>query len=138
MTEMEDEMKSRKNAELQRRARTLRNNQTLAEKILWSKIRQRKLGVKFRRQYVLEEHIVDFYCVSHGLAIELDGPVHMTQKESDAIREEKLERSGVTVLRFDNQQVFANLDDVIEAIHQALQNAHSNNDSTNQTITQDS
>src|SRR3989344_3409207 len=60
------------------RRRSLRNKQTENEKILWQELRTKKLGVKFKRQYSLGNYVVDFYCPSSKLAIELMGSVHNT------------------------------------------------------------
>src|SRR3989344_4397076 len=71
------------------RRRELRKNQTKVEKELWLKIRNRQLGVKFRRQYNIDYYIVDFYCHELRLIIELDGYIHgeKANKEKDKKRE---------------------------------------------------
>src|SRR5512132_61648 len=79
------------------RARELRRGMTPAEKILWQELRGNKLGVHFRRQQVIAGFIVNFYCHKVELVIELDGSVHeeVTQKESDASRDEALNKLGL-------------------------------------------
>ena len=64
--------------ELKDRRRDLRKKSTEAEKLLWGRLRNSKLGVKFRRQFSVMGYVVDFYCPQHRLAIELLGSVHNT------------------------------------------------------------
>ena len=97
----------------------LRNNPTKAETMLWKALRKRQLdGKKFRRQHSLGNFIVDFYCPEEKLAIELDGETHanIVNNNYDDQRTEKLETFGVKVVRFENKNVFENLDMVLEAI----------------------
>lgn len=63
---------------------------TPAEKILWQEVRAKKLGVRFRRQQVIQGFIVDFYCHQAGLVVEVDGDVHDLQKDEDERREKVL------------------------------------------------
>mgnify|MGYP000265279284 CR=1 FL=1 len=113
-------MKRSKSPKLMRRAAVLRNNPTKAERLLWSKLRQRKLGVKFRRQHLLGNFILDFYCPAVRIAIELDGACHAKTIESDRKRDEKLAHLGVQVLRFENQDVFTDMDSVLASIQKKL------------------
>lgn len=69
------------------RSRELRREMTPAEKILWEELRGSKLGVRFRRQQVIQGFIVDFYCHWAGLVVEVDGDVHDLQREEDERRE---------------------------------------------------
>ena len=78
------------NPEKINRARTLRRNMTPAEKVLWQELRGNKMGPRFRRQQVIAGFIVDFYCHSAGLVIELDGDIHHEQQEYDAERDKIL------------------------------------------------
>ncbi len=108
---------------LLRRSRALRRKQTPAENRLWSLLRGKKLGgYKFRRQHVILNYIVDFFCFSEKLIIELDGPIHNTQKarEYDQRREALLEANGYRILRFKNAEVFQNEEKVLSTILQAL------------------
>jgi very-short-patch-repair endonuclease len=89
-------------------ARTLRNEPTRAEAVLWQHIRRGALGASFRRQHALDRFIVDFYAPEVRLAIEVDGDVHDTQREQDAVRQQHLERLGVRFLRFRNEEVLGN------------------------------
>jgi len=94
----------------------LRREMTLAEKILWEKLRANKLGVHFRRQQVIQGFIVDFYCHKAKLVVEIDGDVHDLQKEEDERREEALFAMGLRVVRFRNDEVMENLLSVVEKI----------------------
>ena len=68
-------------------AKILRKKSTLAERVLWQSIRKRQLnGLKFRRQYWINNYIADFACLEYNLIIELDGRIHKQQQEYDAIR----------------------------------------------------
>ena len=97
-------------------ARELRKNQTDAEKLLWSRLRGKQiLGVTFNRQKPIGRYIVDFYSFAAQLVIELDGSQHYEDDavEYDLERTKVLESLGLKVLRFDNSQVFENLDGVV-------------------------
>ena len=104
-------------------ARMLRKQMTDPERLLWSRIRQNQLGVHFRRQAPIDAYIVDFLCVSAQLAIELDGGQHYTQegKTKDRIRDDKLRKMGLTVLRFDNIEVLKSVDTVVSQISDTLE-----------------
>lgn len=99
-------------------ARENRKNQTLAETFLWDNIRDEALGVKFLRQHIIGDYIVDFLARSEGLVIEVDGAYHAErqQKEDDAARTQFLHQMGYEVLRFTNEQVLYDIDDVIQQI----------------------
>ncbi|MEO6721144.1 MAG: endonuclease domain-containing protein [Ferruginibacter sp.] len=87
-------------------AEKLRKFPIHAEVIVWSYLSD-KFGVKFRRQHPLALYIVDFYCHSLRLVIEIDGSIHneTAVKENDHIRREHIESFGITVIRFTNDQV---------------------------------
>ena len=96
---------------------------TQPERILWRQLRNRNFaGYKFRRQHPLEDYVLDFYCPSAKLAIELDGGGHNYRAGQirDRTRSEFLARHGVIVLRFWNHQVRRELDSVLRAIWFAL------------------
>jgi len=95
--------------------RTLRQKSTEAEDILWRKIRANKLGCRFRRQFGIGKYIVDFYASRRKLVVELDGPIHegTNVKENDNDRQKNLASLGLTVLRFTNNEITGNLDDVL-------------------------
>ena len=101
---------------LKERARELRRNQTPAELEIWAAIRKKKLGVEFHRQVPLSHYIVDFYCHEIGLAIEVDGKIHDIQVIKDGQRQGKLEQFGVHFLRFTNDEVFSDLNTVLNKI----------------------
>ena len=86
------------------RVRELRHAQTEAEKEAWHLLRDRRLGVKFRRQYPIENYVVDFYCCEARLAVELDGGVHSqpSQIRKDAAKDAFLRKLGIRVLRLPN------------------------------------
>ncbi len=102
--------------------RQLRKNQTEPERRLWAKIRNRQLGVKFRRQHGIGNYIVDFYCPECKLVIELDGDSHFSpvSLESDGVRDKFLGELNLRVLRFTNREVTGNLNSVLTAIFQYI------------------
>jgi very-short-patch-repair endonuclease len=92
---------------------------TNPENIFWKHVRNGQLeGLKFKRQRSIGNHIVDFYCASERLIIELDGSVHNSkeQKEKDKFRDENLRDMDFKVLRFKNQEIFTKIDDVKQRI----------------------
>ena len=99
-------------------ARENRKNATLAEEVLWEQLRGNGLGVKFLRQHVIGDYIVDFVSRHDGLVVEVDGGYHSEprQQEDDRLREEYLERMGYHVIRFTNEEVLYNIEYVIEQI----------------------
>jgi very-short-patch-repair endonuclease len=101
-------------------AKDLRKNSTLAEGILWRNIRAKKFeGIKFRRQQPIENFIVDFVSFEKRVIIELDGSQHAEDTSKDIERDMVLESNGYTVLRFWNNEIFENLDGVLESIREA-------------------
>ena len=109
-------------AELFARARELRRQMTPAERLLWQELRANRFeGWHFRRQQVIAGYIVDFYCHKVGLAVELDGAVHETQGGYDTERDQKLAEYGVHVLRFQNREVFENVQKVKVVIFKACE-----------------
>jgi crossover junction endodeoxyribonuclease RuvC/BirA family biotin operon repressor/biotin-[acetyl-CoA-carboxylase] ligase len=92
------------------KSRELRRNMTDVEILLWNKLRRKQLGVYFLRQHVFDnKYIVDFYCASKRLVIELDGGQHC-KNEKDVERDKYLVSRGCKVLRFWNSEVKSNLD----------------------------
>ncbi|MEX2160386.1 MAG: DUF559 domain-containing protein [Anaerolineales bacterium] len=107
--------------ELREQAKAFRKNHTSAERILWKEVRNRKLGGhKFKRQVVIDQFIVDFYCAAANLIVEIDGEIHKSQKEHDRARNEVLAGLGFRVIRFRNQQVFREIEKVKEELLRAL------------------
>ncbi len=99
--------------------RELRNNLTPAEAFLWKHLSSRKFeGRKFQRQHSIENYIVDFYCASEKLIIELDGEMHNNPivHEKDTLRTKRLNQLGFTVIRFENKMVFDHLTSVLKGI----------------------
>ncbi len=95
----------------------LRRNAPQAEVLLWSKLRGRQiLGCKFRRQFSIGPYSVDFYCPLLRLAIEVDGDSHFEDNAMarDAGRQALIEGLGIQFLRFTNNDIYENLDDVME------------------------
>ncbi len=103
------------------RARDLRENMTRGERELWKCLRANGLdGFHFRRQQVIEGLIVDFYCHSAGLVVEVDGEIHNMQKDYDQARSQILINRGLKVLRVKEDDVILNLASVLEQIRSAL------------------
>lgn len=100
-------------------ARRLRNSMTDAEQKLWQQLRQRQIhGLKFRRQHPCGKFILDFACLEIKLAIEVDGGQHTEAALYDEQRSQWLKQQGWVVLRFWNNQVLGELDEVMAVIYQ--------------------
>ena len=98
-------------------ARNLRRRMTPQETILWDAIRKDPLGaLHFRRQQVIAGYIVDFYCASVKLAVEIDGDSHLGTVDYDKIRDHALLEMGIRTLRFSNDEVDRDLDGVLRGI----------------------
>lgn len=109
---------------LRDRARDLRANQTDAERILWTRLRDRTLvGAKFRRQQPIGPFVADFCCMERGLVIEIDGGQHATDITADEQRTAFLPGEGYRVLRFWNNDVMKDIHAVLQVIQQALEEA---------------
>ncbi len=107
-------------------ARQMRHEPTPAENILWQRLRGRRLcGYRFHRQYPIDRFIVDFYCASAALIIEVDGEVHRQQVEADHERENFLTGLGFQILRFTNTQVLNEIDQVVRDIQNTLESTPS-------------
>ena len=105
------------------RAREMRRNPTPSEARLWQALRGRRLGVKFRRQHPLGSFVVDFYCASRRLVVEVDGSVHEGEAQQcyDAQRSESLKRGfHVRVLRLPAGLVMGDLAGAFARIREAL------------------
>ncbi len=101
----------------------LRNSLTPAEAKLWSLLKNSQLeNRKFRRQHSVGPYVLDFYCPSEKLCIELDGSVHFTDSgyEYDTARTEYLEALDIRVMRFENKDVFENTEGVLEEIRRSF------------------
>ncbi len=106
---------------LQERARELRKQMTLAEQVLWKALRRKQLGVSFRRQHAVGRVILDFYCPTYKLVVEVDGKVHRQHVERDEARTRQLEMYGYRVIRFRNEEVLKELPDVLKKIQVVIE-----------------
>ncbi len=103
-------------------SRKLRRDSTEAEKLLWNRLRAKQIdGLKFKRQVPVGNYIVDIVCFEKDLIIELDGGQHAEQSEDDRVRDSWLHSQGFKVLRFWNNEVFANIEGVLETIRRECQ-----------------
>ena len=96
--------------------RALRAEPTRAEDVLWQHIRNSKLnGLRFKRQHSIGNYVVDFYCASKRLVIEVDGGIHniRDQREKDRLRDINLTEMGFHILRVTNDQVLFDIEKVI-------------------------
>jgi very-short-patch-repair endonuclease len=114
-------MERKHNTELTNNARALRKNMTKEEQHLWYDF-LKSYSVRFLRQKVIDNYIVDFYCHSARLIIELDGSQHYEEKDllKDKIRTEKLEQRNLTVIRIPNNEVNRNFEGVCQYIDNAV------------------
>jgi very-short-patch-repair endonuclease len=108
--------------ELDQAARDMRKPLTDAEGVLWQELRRGRLGYHFRRQHAVTRFILDFYCPARRLVVEVDGGYHQSeeQRARDALRTGELERLGMTVLRFTNDEVMTDLASVLHRIADTL------------------
>ena len=114
---------NRKN--LKDKRKHLRNNPTQAEAFLWGYLKNSQFEErKFRRQSSIKSFIVDFYCPEEKLVIELDGDFHFDENamKEDEKRSKILEKEGLKVIRFENQEVLLNLDNVLKEIKRNFKN----------------
>ena len=101
----------------------LKKNPTLQENILWERLRGKKLGTKIRRQHVIGPFIADFVSIEKKLIIEVDGKVHDRHAEEDKRRTEVLNKLGFNVIRFRNEQIEGDLENVLKEIENAVSNS---------------
>jgi len=120
VVKMENQIHNRK--ALKQWRKDLRNHLTPAEAKLWTCLQKSQLGQKFRRQHSVESYILDFYCPQSRLAVELDGDDHFTPDglAYDKKRDIFLQTYGIRVLRFENEDVFNKLPDVLSVIPEYL------------------
>ncbi len=109
-----------RNSELTKRAQQLRKSLTKEEARLWNQFLSR-YPLRFRRQYVIGNYIVDFYCHKAKLVVELDGSQHLSpdEMEYDKSRTAYLESQGLQVLRFSNLDILRQFQNVCTAIDMA-------------------
>ena len=96
--------------------KSLRNNMTEAEKKLWLYLKNSQLGHKFRRQASIGNYIVDFYCPAKKLVIEIDGSQHIEQEQKDIERTKYLESLNIKVIRFWNNDVLKETEEIVNKI----------------------
>jgi very-short-patch-repair endonuclease len=104
-------------------ARSLRRGATSAERRLWEGLRRKQVeAFRFRRQVILGDFIADFACFDARLVVEVDAATHSTEAEiaRDAARPSTLAKQGYVILRFTNDEVFRNLDGVLNTIRARL------------------
>lgn len=110
---------------LKEHALRMRKEPTEAENVLWQCLRNSQLGVKFRRQHVILDFIVDFVNFDNSMIIEVDGGYHTTpeQRKANQIRDKILEDNGFWIMRFSNEEVLHDTDRTVERIKQAIQSS---------------
>ena len=107
-----------------RLSRDLRQRSTYSEKLAWNILRSRRFAnYKFRRQYGVRGFILDFYCFELKLAIEIDGSSHDNRKEYDAMRQEIIEREGISFVRISADDLVESPERLLERI-EAFISAH--------------
>ena len=99
-----------------------RNHPTEAETLLWELLNADGLGVTFKRQHIIGDYIADFVCLTSKLIVELDGGYHQLEQQqiSDEQRTEWLESRGFRVIRFTNEELFNNVDRVLDTIKENI------------------
>ena len=108
------------NRKIFQNAELLRKNMTIAEKLLWERLNKNQLGVRFKAQHPIDMFIVDFYCHKYKLIIEVDGEIHLNQKDYDEGRTAELNRFDLKVIRFTNEEVLVDIDKVVVEIKSYL------------------
>ena len=98
----------------------LKDNMTSAEIILWKHLKNKKLGVKFRRQHIIDFYIPDFVALSIKLIVEVDGSIHLKQKIEDQERTKRLGMLGFKVIRFTNEEVESDIENVLGKISEEI------------------
>ena len=104
---------------LKEKRKELRSNSTSAEAVLWKMLKGKQIeGKRWRRQFSIGNFILDFYCPEIKLCIELDGSEHYTVSGqfNDERREEFLKSQGITIIRFENKEIWYSTEQVIETI----------------------
>ena len=104
-------------------AKELRNHLTHSEMILWSYLKQKPFGFRFRRQHPINDFVADFFCFRLKLVIEVDGGIHEKPevKEKDIQKENWLVENGLSILRFTNFEIERGLEKVILTIENKIQ-----------------
>ena len=104
-------------------AKELRKNMTSAENALWLYLKGGIEGLKFRRQHPIGVYIADFYCHRVKLVIEVDGSIHKEKEiiDFDQARQKELEEIGYTDIRFTNEQIKTEMEDVLKEVGLTIQ-----------------
>jgi very-short-patch-repair endonuclease len=110
------------NKKLKQFSKNLRNDSTRAEIALWQELRGAKTGYTFNRQKPILNYIVDFYCKPLHLVIEADGISHWGEEafQNDKIRQEKLEELGLYFLRFDDEEILNDIENVLRVLETTI------------------
>lgn len=111
------------NKNLNTYARDNRRAGILAEALLWNQLKKSQLGYKFTKQKPIGNYIVDFYCKSANLVIEIDGATHAHKQQYDMARDVYMKERGITVLRFFDTDILKNIEGVLYAIRETLPTA---------------
>jgi very-short-patch-repair endonuclease len=121
MEELEKSMYYGAKSETFAAAKILRDNMTTCEKLLWEKLKQKQIcRLRFRRQHPIVFFIADFYCHEARLVIEIDGDIHIQQREHDDGRSAEMEKNSIKVIRFTNSEVENNIEEVIKIIENEI------------------
>ncbi|GAB5534153.1 MAG: hypothetical protein Rubg2KO_04020 [Rubricoccaceae bacterium] len=102
--------------DLKQVARRLRRDATVPERLLWSRLRRRALGVRFLRQRPIGPYVVDFYCPDRHLVVEVDGRSHDGRGAEDADRQRFLESNDLVVYRVTNDEVVSDLEETVRQL----------------------
>ena len=113
-------MKAESRKPAKRVSARMRKTMSEAERALWLRLRDQQLGVKFRRQHPFRDFELDFVCPEQHLVIEIEGEREPAQVAAELARTGMLEQAGYKVLRFENDEVMNNIDDVVAAIARVL------------------
>ena len=106
------------------RARELRKELTQAEQTFWLRLKERFPQYKFRRQHPISIYVADFYCHKFRLVIEIDGSIHDSAdvKINDEKRQKDLEDLKLTVIRFSNEQIKNDVENVLQFVSSTIEN----------------
>ena len=124
MDSYNDNLHKKSSPALYEYAKQMRKNPTKAEEVLWHRLKNKQLaGLKFRRQHPVDRFIVDFYCHEKKLVIEVDGDIHTHAEQSDLDkgRTDTLNEFGIDIIRFGNEEVLNNVDNVIKKIKEKIE-----------------
>ena len=103
---------------LKQLAQEKKSNPTLAECVLWEHLKKSQLGIPFRRQHIIDCYIADFFCMPSKLVVEVDGGYHQLPEQiiSDEERTKRLNQLGYKVIRFSNEEVLNDIENVLKTI----------------------